>query len=62
MSDQSPAPAQPPRYAVTFDLRDVVGGVGILLALGGASAFHWGAGLFVAGGGLFALAAKLTRG
>ncbi|MFY9294003.1 MAG: hypothetical protein WAP03_25410 [Methylorubrum rhodinum] len=62
MSDQPPAPAQPPRYAVTFDLRDVIGAAGILLALGGASAFHWGAGVFVGGLGLFALATKLTRG
>lgn len=61
MSEQPTGPAQPPSYAISIDLRDVVGGAGILLALGGACAFHWGAGLFVAGAGLFAVAAKLTR-
>lgn len=61
MSDQPHGPVPPAPYAVRIDLRDLIGGAGILLALGGACAFHWGAGLFVAGAGLFAVAAKLTR-
>lgn len=61
MSDHPHGAPQAPRYAVSVDLRDVLGAAGILLALAGAAAFHWGAALFVAGAGLFAVAAKLTR-
>ncbi len=61
MNDQDQPRPTTKGYAVSVDLRDVVGGAGILLALAGASAFHWGAGVFVAGAGLFAVAAKLTR-
>jgi hypothetical protein len=47
MSDEPTGPAE--RWRVSLDLRDVIGGCGVLAMLVGAAAFHWGLALLLLG-------------
>lgn len=59
MSEMNGAPGSDARWQV--DLRDVMGGAGVLLAVAGAAVIHWGFALIALGLGLTGAAWHLAK-
>lgn len=57
-SGSQPIPA---KFRLTLDMRDVIGGGGVLLVFAGLATVHWGLAVSAAGAGLFVLGLRLAR-